>query len=67
MAGVLESDKIVGGASGALQTDFNTSVTQAFSDPPDGAVVFEGDFVGGIISGETDATLGEDADFFDFP
>ncbi len=67
MADVLESDKIVGGASGALQTDFNTSVTQAFSDPPDGALVFEGDFVGGIISGETDATLGEDADFFDFP
>jgi alpha-glucoside transport system substrate-binding protein len=67
MADVLEGDKIPGGASGALQTDFNTSVTQAFSDPPKGAIVFEGDFVGGIISGETDATLGEDADFFDFP
>ena len=67
MADVLENDKIAGGASGALQTDFNTSVTQAFSDPPKGAIVFEGDFVGGIISGETDATLGEDADFFDFP
>jgi len=67
MADVLDNDKIAGGASGALQTDFNTSVTQAFSDPPKGAIVFEGDFVGGIISGETDATLGEDADFFDFP
>ena len=67
MADVLESDKIAGGTSGALQTDFNTSVTQAFSDPPNGALVFEGDFVGGIISGETDATLGEDADFFEFP
>ena len=67
MADVLENDKIAGGVSGALQADFNTSVTQAFSDPPEGAVVFEGDFVGGIISGETDATLGKDADFFDFP
>jgi hypothetical protein len=67
MADVLENDKIAGGVSGALQADFNTSVTQAFSDPPEGAVVFEGDFVGGIISGETDATVGQDADFFDFP
>ena len=67
MADVLESDKLAGGASGTLQTDFNTSVTQAFSDPPTGAIVFEGDFVGGIISGTTDATLGQDADFFDFP
>jgi alpha-glucoside transport system substrate-binding protein len=67
MADVLESDKIAGGASGALQTDFNTSVTQAFNDPPKGAIVFEGDFVGGIITGTTDATLGEDADFFEFP
>jgi alpha-glucoside transport system substrate-binding protein len=67
MADVLENDKIAGGASGALQTDFNTSVTQAFNDPPKGAIVFEGDFVGGIITGTTDATLGEDADFFEFP
>ena len=67
MADVLGSDEIAGGASGALQTDFNTSVTQAFNDPPKGAIVFEGDFVGGIITGTTDATLGEDADFFDFP
>jgi alpha-glucoside transport system substrate-binding protein len=67
MADVLESDKIAGGASGALQTDFNTSVTQAFNDPPKGAIVFEGDFVGGIITGTTDATLGQDADFFEFP
>jgi alpha-glucoside transport system substrate-binding protein len=67
MADVLGSDEIAGGASGALQTDFNTSVTQAFNDPPKGAIVFEGDFVGGIITGTTDATLGEDADFFEFP
>jgi alpha-glucoside transport system substrate-binding protein len=67
MADVLRDDEIAGGASGALQTDFNTSVTQAFNDPPKGAIVFEGDFVGGIITGTTDATLGQDADFFEFP
>jgi alpha-glucoside transport system substrate-binding protein len=68
MAELLDDpDQLAGGQQGALQTDFNGSVTQAFSDPPEGAMVFEGDFVGGIITGETDAELGTDADFFDFP
>jgi alpha-glucoside transport system substrate-binding protein len=58
---------MVGGASGALNTDFPTSVTQVFTDPPDGAIVYEGDFVAGVITDETDAQLGTDADFFDFP
>ena len=62
-----DPDQLAGGQQGALQTDFNGSVTQAFTDPPKGAMVFEGDFVGGIITGETDAELGADADFFDFP
>jgi len=52
---------------GALQTDFPTSVTQVFSDDPKGAIVYEGDFVAGVISGETSATVGETAQFFDFP
>ncbi|HEX7247424.1 MAG TPA: ABC transporter substrate-binding protein [Actinomycetota bacterium] len=58
---------LAGGAAGAEQTDFNGSVTQVFADPPKGAIIFEGDFVGGIISGETNAEVGTDADFFDFP
>ena len=58
---------LAGGATGAAQTDFNGSVTQVFADPPKGAIIFEGDFVGGVISGETDAQVGTDADFFDFP
>lgn len=58
---------LAGGATGAEQTDFNGSVTQVFADPPKGAIIFEGDFVGGIISGETNAEVGTDADFFDFP
>jgi len=68
MGGLLSDDQLLaGGRSGAEQTDFNGSVTQVFTDPPDGAIIFEGDFVGGVITGETNAKLGTDADFFDFP
>ena len=58
---------LAGGSTGAEQTDFNGSVTQVFADPPKGAIIFEGDFVGGVVTGETNAKLGTDADFFDFP
>jgi alpha-glucoside transport system substrate-binding protein len=60
-------DLIAGGTNGALQTDFNTSITQCFTDPPKAAIILEQDAVGGIISDETEAELGTDADFFDFP
>jgi hypothetical protein len=63
-----DSDLIAGGTENALQTDFTGSITQVFAgDQPQGALIFEGDFVGGIISGETDAQVGTDADFFEFP
>jgi alpha-glucoside transport system substrate-binding protein len=62
-----DPDMIAGGTDAALQTDFNGSVTQVFQDPPQGALIFEGDFVGGVITGETSAQVGTDADFFDFP
>jgi len=55
------------GRSQTLQTDFVTSVTQTYTDPPESATVYEGDFVAGVIGGETEAVVGEDADFFDFP
>jgi len=68
MADVLgNSDDIAGGTQGALQTDFNGSVDQMFADPPAGAMLFEGNFVAGVITGETKAKVGTDADFFDFP
>src|SRR5699024_10316502 len=53
-------------AEGALQNDFPTSVTTVFSSG-EAAMVYEGDFVAGVISGETDAVVGEDANFFPFP
>ena len=42
-------DAIAGGTTGALQTGFNTSVTNAYTTPPKAAMVFEGDFVAGVI------------------
>ena len=38
------SDELVGGTSGALQTDMPTSVANVFSDDPKGAMVIIGDF-----------------------
>ena len=68
MADIIGDETLLaGGAAGAEQTDFNGSVTQVFADPPKGAIIFEGDFVGGVISGETKAEVGTDADFFEFP
>jgi alpha-glucoside transport system substrate-binding protein len=58
---------LAGGTEGAIQDDFVTSVTQVFSDPPEAATVYEGDFVAGVIGDETSAKVGEDADFFPFP
>jgi spermidine/putrescine-binding protein len=57
---------VAGGTAGALQTDFPTSVQQVFTDPPKAATVYEGDFVAGVIAGETKAKEG-DYDFFNFP
>jgi alpha-glucoside transport system substrate-binding protein len=50
-----DSSNIAGGTSGALQNGFNTSVTNAFSSPPKAAMVFEADFVGGVITSSTKA------------
>jgi alpha-glucoside transport system substrate-binding protein len=62
-----DPDLIAGGTSGALQTDFTGSVTQMFADPPEGAMLFEGNFVGAVVNGDTQSKVGPDADFFDFP
>jgi alpha-glucoside transport system substrate-binding protein len=40
-----DTRNIVGGTSGALQTEFPASVENVFQDPPKGAMVIEGDFV----------------------
>ncbi|MGH3005847.1 MAG: ABC transporter substrate-binding protein [Gaiellaceae bacterium] len=62
-----DTDNIAGGTQGALQTDFPTSVTQVFADPPEAAMVIEGDFVGGVISDSTDAEAETGFNVFAFP
>ncbi|HTQ89822.1 MAG TPA: ABC transporter substrate-binding protein [Streptosporangiaceae bacterium] len=67
LAGVLDPHVIAGGTRGAAATSYQESVQQAFGRPPGAAMVFEGDFVAGIISGVTRAVLGVNADVFPFP
>ncbi|HYY75482.1 MAG TPA: extracellular solute-binding protein [Gaiellaceae bacterium] len=62
-----DTGNIAGGTQGALQTDFPTSVTQVFSDPPEAAMVIEGDFVGGVIADSTEAEPETGYNVFEFP
>lgn len=67
MADVLgDKDNIAGGTSGALQTDFPTSVANVFRDPPKAAMVIEGDFVPGAAA-NTELEPGTGYDVFPFP
>jgi alpha-glucoside transport system substrate-binding protein len=51
MADVLgDSSNTYGGTSGALQTDFPTSVNNVFQTPPKAAMVIEADFVPGVAT-----------------
>jgi ABC-type glycerol-3-phosphate transport system substrate-binding protein len=62
-----DSDNIAGGTEGALQTDFPTSVTQVFADPPKAAMVIEADFVAGEIVNSTTAKPETGFNVFTFP
>src|SRR5262249_18273010 len=61
------SANLAGGSSGALQYGFNDSVTNAFSTPPKAAMVFEGDFVAGVITSSTKAKPGSGFNAAPFP
>ena len=67
LARVLDPRVIAGGPRGALATSYPESVLETFATHPAAAMVFEGDFVAGLISGETRALPGVDADVFPFP
>ncbi|HEX3453533.1 MAG TPA: extracellular solute-binding protein [Gaiellaceae bacterium] len=68
MAKILgDTSNIAGGTSGALQYNFNDSVTNAFSSPPKAAMVFEADFVGGVIASSTKAKPKTGFNTFTFP
>lgn len=64
---VLDPRVIAGGPRGALRTTYQESVRETFARRPAAAMVFEGDFVAGVISAETSAVPGVDADVFPFP
>jgi alpha-glucoside transport system substrate-binding protein len=60
-----DTDNIVGGTAGALQTDFPTSVSNVFSADPKAAQVMEGDFVPGVVEHGLEAET--DFNVFQFP
>jgi alpha-glucoside transport system substrate-binding protein len=62
-----DTSNIYGGTSGALQYGFNDSVTNAFSSPAKAAMVFEADFVGGVITSSTKAKAGTGFNTFTWP
>jgi ABC-type glycerol-3-phosphate transport system substrate-binding protein len=62
-----DTGNIAGGTSGALQYGFNDSVTNAFAEPPKGAMVFEADFVGGVITSSTKAKPATGFNTFTWP
>jgi alpha-glucoside transport system substrate-binding protein len=58
MAQVFSSANMAGGTSGAVQTDFPTSVNNVFQNPPKAAMVIEGDFVPGVATVKSTAGTG---------
>ncbi len=62
-----DTANVYGGTSGALQYGFNQSVTNAFASPPKAAMVFEADFVGGVISSSTKAKANSGFNTFTWP
>jgi ABC-type glycerol-3-phosphate transport system substrate-binding protein len=68
MAKVLgDTSNIAGGTSQALQNDFPTSVSDVYTSPPKAAMVFEGDFVAGVILSSTKAKPETGFNVFPFP
>ncbi|HZB79535.1 MAG TPA: extracellular solute-binding protein [Actinomycetota bacterium] len=60
-----DTDNIVGGTEGALQSDFATSVSNVFAEEPKGAMVIEGDFVPGVVESPLEPESGYNV--FPFP
>ena len=67
MGSILETSNMVGGTTGALQTDFPTSVSNVFSKSPKAAMVIEGDFVPGVVASTNGLKAGSGYNVFPFP
>ena len=62
-----DTANIAGGTTGALQYGFNDSVTNAFGSPSKAAIVFEADFVSGVILSSTKSKAGTGFNVAPFP
>jgi ABC-type glycerol-3-phosphate transport system substrate-binding protein len=69
MKEVLTNDNVVGGINGALGAAFTDGIGQVFKPTPDAAMYYEGGFVYGIATGDTNKDLkwGDTIGWFDFP
>lgn len=69
MKEVLTDKNVPGGITGALGVAFTDGIAQAFGTSPKAALYYEGGFVAGIATGQTnkDLKIGETIDWFPFP
>ena len=69
MKQALTEQYVAGGIKAALGRGFTDGIGQVFSANPQADIYYEGGFVGGIATGQTnkDLKVGETIDWFDFP
>jgi ABC-type Fe3+ transport system substrate-binding protein len=67
MGSILKSGNVAGGTSGALQTDFPTSVSNVFSAKPKASMIVEGDFVPGVVASKDPLKPVSGYNVFPFP
>ena len=69
MKQALNDQFVAGGVTAALGRSFTDGIGQVFSTSPQASIYYEGGFVGGIATGQTNTALkvGDTIDWFDFP
>jgi alpha-glucoside transport system substrate-binding protein len=69
MKSAIKDEYVAGGITAALGRSFPDGIGQVFSANPQAVIYYEGGFVGGIATGQTNTALkvGESIDWFDFP
>jgi alpha-glucoside transport system substrate-binding protein len=69
MKQALNDNFVAGGITAALGRNFTDGIGQAFTATGPAVIYYEGGFVGGIATGQTNTALkvGESIDWFDFP
>jgi len=69
MKSAIKEDYVAGGITAALGRSFTDAIGQTFAANGQAVIYYEGGFVGGIATGQTNTALkvGESIDWFDFP